>query len=471
MAFNEDTKVFEVASNRATHNGVNLISSTNLTDWGNIGVVPYFNGVVVNEPILLVKGNEVEFTPPTGKLFTSLYSISDYGEYAVGTVQEEGRKAVLKIPTNDKYTNVNFSFKDAPKEWDGRYFFTRQDLEKLATLEIKPYLDGALVVEPIEVLKGQLLMLEAPEGYEFYSLWVTDEAGEYVTWDYNDDRTQASIIVGSFKPQGVTNVELREIYDKKVMGGFNNIYKVDDEIMKAFTKESLNIMIVGGDDRQIRDYSSFIINCLLLPFNIGNSHVVANEKIRLGEKVVEVNSPVMDTDVLKVDLGTVAVPKGGSSLDYQTTKILVKLPFVDSVILDVEKVIGFDITVSYEINLYSGETVINIKSSGYENYIYSSIVVIGTGIPTANYARPPSLVSNPSIGIGVNNERYNFSIEVLKNVEALPDNIFNIPIKDFGTLENEKGFVQVDNINLIGGCFGKDRDDVINMLNSGVIIK
>ena len=237
-----------------------------------------------------------------------------------------------------------------------------------------------------------------------------------------------------------------------------------------FSEESLNILTIDPDGLGVRDFSSFIVNCLRLPFNIDEGLIVGNEAIRLGKKTLETEAPVLSTDVFNLFLGTVHVPKGDTFLDYQTTKCVIRLPFADNVDLPVEYVIGYDISVNYRVNLYTGETMVNISSSGYEDFIYSSIVKMGTTVPTANYKREPEIVVDSSIELGVDNGRNKFSIEVLKNVEALPDNDFIIPVKDAGVLRGVSGFVKVEEIRLMGTISSSERDSIISVLNSGVFI-
>lgn len=351
-----------------------------------------------------------------------------------------------------------------------RNFISTKDYALMVEKGVTAYVDGVLITAPYEVTsKTKSVEFHAPKGFEFEELYITDGAGYSVDVEYNADRT-VGLLNYRYLPDAIEDILLRESINTDVVSALNNVYLLDDEQMVAFSEESLNISVIDPDGMGVRDYSSFIINCLRLPFYIDAGLIAGSEAIRLGKKVLEVEAPRLLTDVLSLSLGTVHVPKGNTFLDYQTAKCVLRLPFADNVELPVDYVIGYDISVNYKVNLYTGETMVNVSSSGFEEFIYSSIVKMGTTVPTANYKRTPELVVNGSIEFGVDNGRASFSIEILKNLEALPDNEFSIPVKDHGKLEGLTGYVTVENIELKGNISSSERDSLISLLNSGVFI-
>lgn len=352
-----------------------------------------------------------------------------------------------------------------------RNFISNNDYALLVENGVVAYVDGVLITAPYEVTsKTKSVEFHAPKGFEFEELYITDGAGYSVTVNYNDDRTVGVLEYGYYLPDAIESITLKEVFNIDVISALNNVYLLNDDQLVEFSEESLNILTIDPDGLGVRDFSSFIVNCLRLPFNIDDGLVVGNEKIRLAKKTLKLEVPVLSTDVFNLFLGVVNVPKGDTFLDYQTTKCILRLPFANNVDLPVEYVIGYDISVHYRVNLYTGETLVNVSSSGYEDFIYSSVVKMGTTIPTANYKREPELVVNSDISLGVDNGRNKFSIEVLKNVEALPDNDFVIPVKDTGVLRGLSGFVKVEEMRLMGNISSSERDSIINILNSGVFI-
>ena len=349
-------------------------------------------------------------------------------------------------------------------------FISTKDYVLMVEKGVTAYVDGELINAPYEVTYStERVEFHAPKGFEFEELYIIDEVGYSIRVDYNDDRT-VGVLNYSYLPDEIMDIVLREAFNTDVISALNNVYLLNDEQLVAFSEESLNILTIDPDGLGVRDFSSFIVNCLRLPFNIDDGMVVGSEAIRLGKKTLEVEAPVLSSDVFNLSLGTVHVPKGDTFLDYQTAKCVLRLPFSDNVELPVDYVIGYDISVNYRVNLYTGETVVNVSSSGFEEFIYSSIVKMGTTVPTANYKRVPELVVDSSIELGVDNGRDRFSIEILKNLEALPNNEFSIPVKDYGKLDGLTGYVTVENIELKGNISSSERDSLIGLLNSGVFI-
>lgn len=352
-----------------------------------------------------------------------------------------------------------------------RNFISDKDYALMVENGVTVYVDGVLITAPYEVTsKTKSVEFHAPKGFEFEELYITDGAGYSVTVNYNDDRTVGVLEYGYYLPDGIESITLKAIFNTDVISRLNNVYLLNDEQLVDFSEESLNILTIDPDGLGVRDFSSFIVNCLRLPFNIDDGLVVGNEFIRIGKKTLDMEVPLLSSDVFDLSLGTAHVPKGDTFLDYQTTKCILRLPYADNVDLPVEYVVGYDISVNYRINLYTGETMVNVSSSGFEEFIYSSIVKMGTTIPTANYKREPELVVNDRVELGVDNGRANFSIEILKNLEALPDNEFSIPVKDYGKLEGLSGYVTVENIELKGNISSSEKDSLIGLLNSGVFI-
>src|SRR5699024_155931 len=128
--------------------------------------------------------------------------------------------------------------------------------------------------------------------------------------------------------------------------------------------------------------ANYMINLIHVPFTIDNSLLGSINKIRLGTFLIKTTATEILTDVVNIEVGEIHVPKKyNNSYDFLETETVLYLPFVDSIELKPEYVIGFKISISYHIDLYSGSGTVNIKSSKNKKIIHSSKFIVGRQIP------------------------------------------------------------------------------------------
>ena len=59
----------------------------------------------------------------------------------------------------------------------------------------------------------------------------------------------------------------------------------------------------------------------------------------------------------------------------------------------------------------------------------------------------------------------------MRNDVILSNGFFTIPVLDEKPLQGEKGFIQVNEVNLQVNATDSERENIISLLNKGVIIK
>lgn len=76
-------------------------------------------------------------------------------------------------------------------------------------------------------------------------------------------------------------------------------------------------------------------------------------------------------------MGNIAVPMPENSLGFTNATALIHLPYANSLNLDINEVLGQIINIEYVIDLYNGNSYVNIKSNKSDSIIASSSVDLG----------------------------------------------------------------------------------------------
>lgn len=247
--------------------------------------------------------------------------------------------------------------------------------------------------------------------------------------------------------------------------GFNHLYLVDKEILKSIASERFIT-----DTGSTTDLGTYIINVLGLPFKLDDTLKGLENNISLGYVTTNTKAVELIKDELVLDLGTIFVPnKYNNSYDYMNTVTRLHLPFTNTIDLDVNYVVGYEINVKYIIDLYYGDMTINISSSKIDNIIHSEIAKIGRDIPfISKYSN--EAVNSISTKNGVNNGILSPFIEVIRNIPNTL-NRFNNLVDVENTLINEKGFITVNEIDLRTSATSNEKNNIIQLLKNGVYIK
>lgn len=248
--------------------------------------------------------------------------------------------------------------------------------------------------------------------------------------------------------------------------GSNSIFKITGEELSKINSERFGNTIDNG----ILDYGVNILGVINLPLEIPEEFIQEPETIKLGTHSTEVTAPKISTDKLFYDLGNIKVPKVENTVGYGNTKVILHLPLAPSIQLDLDYSMGYEISVEYVISLYDGNTTINIKSSKTNNIVATSIVDLGVKVPYIyNDGKPQATNLNVVLG-GDNHIRSPF-VEIVRNVPILENGFFTSPIIDENILNNESGFITIEEIELKTNALSYEKNMIVNALQSGIIIK
>ena len=349
------------------------------------------------------------------------------------------------------------------------------------------YKGGVLISSPYEAVLGESFEVKCREGWIFTN--EPDKLGGYAVygryikpgglrtvdqWAVSSDKTTATKTLDVSRNYLEFYVKTEQTAPIDVLGGVNNVYKVDANIMKALTKERFFMSTSGtGGEYMTFDYGQFILNLLQMPFSLPVENIIGSEPIKLAKLKTTVVAPMVNTDRINYDLGNITISGNhGNLLDYSTKQAILHLPFSDPIILDNQYIIDETITVKLEVNLYTGTGTYNIYSTAIDEVIITKTISLGINIPLANfYSSDPKQILQSSLEWSGDNKLRVAYIELVDTNSDLNSGFFNTPIMDDVVLSEVKGFFTVINANLSLRATSSEKSQIQSMLQGGVIYK
>ena len=307
----------------------------------------------------------------------------------------------------------------------------------------------------------------ANEGFIIEGVTVRNDSGTFFDFLISADGKTATldnhIVDYVFTPYITTEIPV----PPSNVTGFNHVYLVDGTILTEISK------IRFGSSTETIDLGEYIINVLELPFPISPDIKGIDSKIEFGPNIVETTAIALNNDELNISLGEIIIPnKYSNSYDYLNTNVFLHLPFSDKIELDVNYSIGEIIKLNYIVNLYTGETTINIISSKLnDEAIYSEKIKIGKNIPFVKKQGGVYGTSNQINLTALNNQVFNPFIEVIRNKPHEINSVFNTDMLKQTKLINEIGFIGVSNVILNTEATLQEKNNIVSLLKSGVFIK
>lgn len=320
--------------------------------------------------------------------------------------------------------------------------------------------------------KHVLITLTANNGFVFDSAGGWSAGGDYLEFSISADGKTATLETDSIILRLDINAKTIVAQpsppaNSDGVTGFNHLYLLDKTILKSISKE--RFFAEEGDN--VIDLAQYILNIVELPFEIDDSLKGLETPITLGRHLLETKAIELLDDEISINLGEIYVPnKYNNVYDYVNTDVYLHLPFSEKIKLDVEYVINETVGIHYIIDLYSGETTINITSTKIGgNIFHSQKIKIGRNIPFIR--KSGDVTGDTTSNNGLNNKIYQPFIEVIRNKPYELDNPFNDDITVKTKLINEKGYVVVDNILLNTNASLDEKNRIIRTLQSGVYIQ
>lgn len=451
--FNIATKASAIPLGWGTH-PVNGIQDTDYNFSWSGGNSPY--GVIVLRP----DGSEHDNKTPTADTSYTL---------RVETGNPVGDYTVKVTDASNTVINSVITISPVPKPV--RYTFTDNDIINLTNKKVTIKINGVPVISGETVVEGDILTATTSDDYQFYidvysSINFTNST-TYLDFTLASDRKTATVTMNDVDWL-VFNVDTKPPTPATLAG--NNVYTATPQIVTEVTKNRFEVITISGQTTFI-DYGNYVLSLLQLPFTLDPEFISGDASIMLANHSTGVTSKRVITDVIPFDFGSITIPESFNNiLDFDNTTAILNLPYSSSINIDVEYVVGQTIKVEYLIDCYSGKATINIWSSKINDVIQSKEVDLGINIPYANSTFSDT-INNSNVDMGGNNRIKKPFIELVKSDAPLANGFFTIPIADEQLLSTQTGFIQVENIDLNSTAIKSEKDDLINILNAGVIIK
>lgn len=376
------------------------------------------------------------------------------------------------IAGSNDYTGYNFKAIDTTV----RFTLTQSIIDVLEENHCLMYKNDSLLKLGDTAINGDILSIIPSVRYEIngkptLDIYYNDSGyGGDVTFDVIDENRKAVLTIDVYSNGDgyLTNLDLA-VTQVDITSGSNAIYKVNKAQLKQINVDRYSV-VTTSQGTQILDYGVNILGLIAIPLTLPSDFIQDDENVVLGTKQTNVTAPKLISDQLYYDLGSINIPSPKNTLDYTNTNAVLKLPYAPDVNLELSDILGYTISIQYIIDLYSGATVVNIFSSKNDTIIVSTNVNLGVNIPYISNKGYDPLTFNTNISLGGDNSIRKPELHIIQNTPILPYGFFTSPITSEKVLNGEKGYIEVENINLKCNATKSEQNSIISLLKSGVII-
>lgn len=458
------------------------------------GVTVTCDGVNLLESNVALSGQEITIEAPNGKEF--YYTKTNNIEYptvylnnssfnqgrAYFTLSNDNKTAkwiVTDLLDGHRWTDLKITLRNEQPIFG--YTLTQNDIDNLDSNLIELSIDGINAFVGQKILVGQELIANLPTNKEFKMISVGGENKSsiyfkgyrdnnytsYLDFELSNDNHTATLIFSKSDPTLTAYTEFFiETYDVKKVTGDGNIFLIDDNKLVDIVKQRFI-----QSEEQIIDYGVYILGLISLPFKIDDSLIMGEKNIPLGNRQLTTLAPELNTDLIRFNIGDIEVPKTFNNfLDYYKTTVLLHIPKTPPIELDSDFVIGHSINIEYIVDCYNGNAQVNIRSSKTGEIFKATTVDIGINVPYIGSTISPN-VENVNIVKGGENDVTIPFIEIFRYEAINVDGEFNTPIKDYGLIGDNSGYIKVDDINIVSKATNTEKSVIYSALKSGVIIK
>lgn len=427
---------------------------TGVTSFYYIWLVPVMGGSKTDG----YKGNETLSQDPTQDFVNSITNNSR-------------PKTPVKYPFKQTLNNVTSSVADNDLTDYSNQFFQSNTYDELT--------DGFLFgyqPDNLDHIKNSMIVKYTPNkgygfkdnatlkfftnyGYKKISFKPTDENNLIADLSYNN---MVKLSYGfkrsyyeNFNDPGITvtadKVETPVPTEKTA---FTALFRVNNELLNSISEK--RFYYGNTNNPQTLDLGNYILKLFKVPFNIPADYINEKQPIKLGFKDIGLNADQLVNSAYHVEIGTISVPEIYKNVyDYSSTECTLFLPFVNEITLNAQTVIGHDLKISYDIDLYTGKTTILIYLDDTKELVYQNQTEISKDIPYY-------LVSNNTVKGTTETTYLNNTLQA-----------YLIVLRDdpkTGTIKNFTGFNNFNNVELNTNASLSEQNEILSQLQSGVYI-
>lgn len=265
----------------------------------------------------------------------------------------------------------------------------------------------------------------------------------------------------------------KEIYDGEdddVITGmttpFANVYQASDSVLSAITNDR---WFVTGSE--YIDFGEYIYNVYKYPLALDPKLVSTDTvKIKLGRHETKTDSKYFLRTRVKFDLGKIKVEEEYHNVyDYRNVTCLLHVPYSDPIEIDSTYVIGQEIQLYYMLDLYNGNTTLEVYSTKIANeLVMRQEIQCAYDIPFI-MARYNDV--HGRVGKYLSNRVTTPYIEVVRPVPYDTMSEQGKEGKEVKMLSDFKGYIEVKDVHLNTTASDLEQARIIQLLNSGVYIE
>ena len=219
----------------------------------------------------------------------------------------------------------------------------------------------------------------------------------------------------------------------------------------------------GDTEIQDYDYTRFINQVYRLPFSIPSSIEVDTTKVSAGLFNLDMNTKTIKVDHYDIDIGTIKIDSKDAT-SYNAIKATLYLPFISSVQLDINDIVGHTISITYRINLLNGMNTLIVENEN--GLIYNQNVNVATNLQLFGAYYDKNVGSLNSV---LNNNLRQAYIVIERKIPIT--NLLTYPTNEHGLVSDYKGLTKFANTQLHLDATFQEKQEILAQLEQGVNIK
>lgn len=219
----------------------------------------------------------------------------------------------------------------------------------------------------------------------------------------------------------------------------------------------------GDTEIQDYDYTRFINQVYRLPFSIPSSIEVDTTKVSAGLFNLNMNTKTIKVDHYDIDIGTIKIDSKDAT-SYNAIKATLYLPFISSVQLDINDIVGHTISITYRINLLNGMNTLIVENEN--GLIYNQNVNVATNLQLFGAYYDKNVGSLNSV---LNNNLRQAYIVIERKTPIT--NLLTYPTNEHGLISDYKGLTKFANTQLHLDATFQEKQEILAQLQQGVNIK
>lgn len=244
-----------------------------------------------------------------------------------------------------------------------------------------------------------------------------------------------------------------------------NIYHMRNAELDNLSNKIITYVKQQGETSELEsyDYTRFIGQVYRLPFAIPTDIEENVNKVSVGLYNLNMVTKKVTKEFYDINIGSIVVPSNDST-SYNALKATLYLPFINSVDLSINDVVGNTLKIIYRINLLNGVNTLIIENNN--GILINQNVNVSTSLQIfGNYYDKDVNHLNSVLN---NNLRQAYL--VISKKEPIR-NLLTYPTNEHGTIKDYTGLSKFINTQLHVDATFQEKQEILAQLQQGVFIK